>query len=178
MKENNYIVTHSGIKFNPFTATVDDILIEDIAHALSHVCRFAGHCDRFYSVGQHSMIVSDNCPDKYKLWGLLHDATEAYLCDIPRPFKRMKGFDFYNELEDSLMAVIAKKFGLDGISVPPIVKQHDVKALFTEKRDLISNNVSWEWENEPDVYENKIIPLPSFSVKIMFLDKFDKLTRI
>lgn len=84
------------------------ICIEDIAHALSLQCRFSGHIPEFYSVAQHSVLVSKLVPQTLKLQALLHDASEAYLVDIPRPIK--KGLNNYNLLEHKLMLAIAAKF--------------------------------------------------------------------
>src|SRR5665811_1025646 len=84
----NCIRTFTGIYMNVFEPTPEMISIEDIAHALTMQCRFGGHLPDFYSVAQHSLNCSyliDN--PKLKLTALLHDASEAYLLDIPRPIK-------------------------------------------------------------------------------------------
>ena len=94
---------------DPCAAELD---IGDIAHALSNLCRFNGHVRQFYSVAEHSCHVADILPAPLKLAGLLHDASEAYLCDMPRPVKRSPGFaTIYLEAEDKLMACIAGRFG-------------------------------------------------------------------
>ena len=84
----DWIQTMSGVIFYPLDPRPEEIRIEDIAHALSHQCRFAGHCREFYSVAEHSVRVSRELPQEFMLWGLLHDASEAYLVDLPRPIKR------------------------------------------------------------------------------------------
>lgn len=108
----NCIRTVTGIYMNVFEPTAEMICIEDIAHALTYQCRFGGHLTKFYSVAQHSLncsyLIND---DKNKLAALLHDASEAYLLDIPSPIK--KGLSNYKYIEDKLMAVIAEKFGFD-----------------------------------------------------------------
>ena len=83
-RKGDWMQTHSGIQFWPLDPRPEDILIEDIAHALSNQCRFAGHCCFHYSVAQHSVLVSENVPAQDAMWGLLHDAGEAYLVDLPR----------------------------------------------------------------------------------------------
>ncbi|MCL2491562.1 MAG: phosphohydrolase [Coriobacteriia bacterium] len=105
----NYIATRSHIKFLPLEPISDDIVIEDIAHSLSYVCRANGHLKQFYSVAQHCI----NCAREAKARGLsthvqfmclLHDASEAYLCDIPRPIKHQ--LPLYIEAEELLAYMI------------------------------------------------------------------------
>ncbi len=103
------IRTVSGIYMNVFEPTPEMICIEDIAHALSMQCRFGGHLPRFYSVAEHSFEVSYRVThEKHRLAGLLHDASEAYLLDIPKPIKNR--LSNYAEIEDRLMQVIAAKY--------------------------------------------------------------------
>lgn len=100
------IRTHSGLYMNVFEPTQEMICIEDIAHALSMQCRFGGHLPQFYSVAQHSVECSKRT--NFSFEALMHDASEAYLLDIPRPIKlRLAN---YKEIEDRLMASIAMKF--------------------------------------------------------------------
>jgi len=105
------IQTFSGRMLDVFDPNPDDLTIEDIAHALAHTCRYSGHCLTFYSVAEHSILVSRMASPKNRLSALMHDASEAYLTDIPRPFKhKLVG---YKELEHSLMKAIARKFEFD-----------------------------------------------------------------
>src|ERR1700724_2684254 len=86
--------TFTGRRFYPLSPRVEDVCIEDIAHALSNICRYGGHCREFYSVAQHCNMVSDWMPE-FKLEGLLHDSPEAYIGDMVRPVKHsaeMKAF--------------------------------------------------------------------------------------
>lgn len=138
------IRTHSGIYVNVFEPTVDMICIEDIAHGLAHTCRFAGHTSKFYSVAQHSVRVYETTyvetTDKVRTLGLkalLHDATEAYLCDIPSPIK--KKLPDYIELERNLLRVIFEKFGLDE-GIPEEVKEADMTQLQFEWDNLVIRN--------------------------------------
>ena len=113
MTENLYtpncIRTYSDIYINPFNPLPEKINIEDIAHSLSMQCRFAGHLPKFYSVAQHSVQCSFMVAPKFKLQALLHDASEAYLLDIPSPVKNL--IPFYKQAENKLMDMIADKFG-------------------------------------------------------------------
>ncbi len=131
-----WIQTFTGIQFWPLDPRPDEVDIRDIAHALSNQCRFAGHCEEFYSVAEHSVRVSLQCPC-HPLWGLLHDAAEAYLVDLPRPIKRWSQMGvLYSEIEDTVMMAVAGRFGLT-FPMPAEVKRADVVLLVTEKRDLM-----------------------------------------
>lgn len=105
----NCIRTVSGLDVDVFNIIPEMVNIDDIAHALAHQCRFGGHCSEFYSVAQHSILCSKLASTENKLAALMHDASEAYLIDIPRPIKG--GLANYKELEDKVMHVIAQKFG-------------------------------------------------------------------
>lgn len=102
--------THSGTLIDVFAPRIEEFHIEDIAHSLSQLCRYGGHCEPFYSVAQHSIACSYLVSPKNAMCALLHDATEAYLVDIPKPIK--KQIHFYNELENELYQSIAKRFNL------------------------------------------------------------------
>ena len=104
--------TTFGIRFWPLLPNPADIRIEDIAHALSNQCRFGGHAREFYSVAEHCVRVSQNCRPEDALWGLLHDASEAYLSDVPAPLKELPQFEAYRAAERSLQGTIAVRFGL------------------------------------------------------------------
>jgi 5'-deoxynucleotidase YfbR-like HD superfamily hydrolase len=119
---------------NIFQPTQHMICIEDIAHSLSHQCRFNGHLPTFYSVAHHSILTAERVDPEHKLAALLHDASEAYLCDIPRPIK--PHLTNYKEIEDKLMQVIAEKFGF-GYPLHSDVKQADEYMLIWEWHDLM-----------------------------------------
>lgn len=112
----NTIITRSGISFDLKSPTVDMVKIEDIAYALSRICRFTGHVDipnGIYSVATHSYNVSiqlSHSP-KLALLGLLHDAPEAYYGDVSSPLKSL--LPEYRQLEDNCWEVICEKFSLD-----------------------------------------------------------------
>jgi hypothetical protein len=125
-RKGGWIQTYTGLQFWPLDPDPDDICIEDIAHALSMKCRYGGHCMKFYSVAEHSILVSRNCY-KHRLEALLHDAAEAYLCDLPSPVKpHIVGF---KGIETAVEEAIATRFGL---SYPWSWEVHEV-----DKRILI-----------------------------------------
>jgi 5'-deoxynucleotidase YfbR-like HD superfamily hydrolase len=171
-KSGKFLTTFSGTnvyldKINPNT-----INIEDIAHALSNICRFNGHTKDFYSVAQHSVLVSQYCPLELKIIGLLHDASEAYLCDVPSPLKHSDYFIDYADLEEKFTKIILRKFSVFS-TIPSEVKEIDEILLHTECRDLM-NNCSW-LKKDAKTLDEKIIPLPPKEAKQLFLETFNKL---
>lgn len=112
-KLGDYIITYTGKHFYPMDPNPDDLDIEDIAHALSYICRGNGQVRTFYSVAEHCI----NCALEAEARGysrrvalacLLHDASESYMSDVPRPFK--KYLKDYKEMEDRLLSCIYKTF--------------------------------------------------------------------
>lgn len=107
-----FIITRSGVRFDVANPRPEDVRLDDIAHALSHLCRFVGHTDRFYSVAEHSVLVSQLCDDETAVLGLLHDAAEAYVGDLASPVKRqVPGFAV---MEERVLSAV-----LVGLGVPP-----------------------------------------------------------
>lgn len=127
------IITHTGKLIDVCNPRPEDIDITDISHALGNICRWAGHSSRFFSVAQHSVIVSDQVSPENALWGLLHDAAEAYLMDIPTPLKKL--WPAYKKLEDAMQKVIFECFGLSG-EMPAEVKLIDKRVQATEAIEL------------------------------------------
>ena len=131
------ITTFTGKNFDPFMPDIDLIDIVDIAHALSLICRFGGHCREPYSVAQHCLLVSSMVPPEYALAGLLHDAAEAYLGDIPTPIKAL--FPGFKDTELEMLVSIAEKFEVFGMGAD-IIKAADREALKIEMRHLMGGN--------------------------------------
>ena len=109
-RRGDWMQTATGRQFWPLDPRPDEVHIEDIAAALSKVCRFGGHCLQFYSVAEHCVHVANAAPAPFALDALLHDASEAYLCDIIRPIKPY--LTNYLDIEARLEHVIATRFGL------------------------------------------------------------------
>jgi len=169
--KSNWIQTFLKKKFYPTNPNIEDICIEDIAHALSMQCRFSGHINEFYSVAQHSVYVSYICNSH--LSGLLHDASEAYLVDIPKPLKVMNEFSEYRKIENKLQTMIYKKFDLPETELDN-VKDADLKMLATEARDLFSG-LHPEWKCPTNPLPFKIMPVGPKEAEKMFLDRFKEL---
>lgn len=131
-----YIHTFWHKKYRAGWPLAEDVCIEDIAHALSHLCRFTGHVRTFYSVAEHSVRVSYLCAEQHQLWGLLHDAAESFIGDMNRPLKYSPGLESFREYENNNSRVIMASFGL-GTKEPAEVKAADNRLLVTEQRDLM-----------------------------------------
>lgn len=163
--------TYTGIQFWPIDPRIEEVRIVDIAHSLSNQCRYAGHCSSFYSVAQHSIMVSNIVPPEDAMWGLLHDAAEAYLVDLPRPIKRYSTLgDYYRKVEFRLMLTIIDRFHLSSFE-PDSVKLADNIALMTEMRDLMPNPPAKRRE-DADPLEDIIVPLSPVVCKELFLRRF------
>jgi hypothetical protein len=138
----NWMQTYTGRQFWPIDPRPDEIFIEDIAHALGNACRYAGHCITFYSVAEHSVLMARAVPQEFKAWALLHDASEAYLVDVPRPLKPF--LTGYADLEDRVMAAVATRFGL-AAEMPAIVKDTDNRILHDERRqNMMQCEADWD----------------------------------
>jgi len=109
-KSDPFIETYSGKEFRPQDPRWQDVDIMDIAHALSNKCRYSGHTSSFYSVAQHSVIVSLLVPSEFAMTALLHDAAEAYFPDIPYPLRNI--MEPLEWIEDGIHKAIAKRFNL------------------------------------------------------------------
>lgn len=130
----DWMQTISGRKYWPLDPRPSEVHIEDIAWALSHMCRFTGHVKRFYSVAEHSVLVSLVVPPRHALQALLHDATEAYLVDVARPVK--KGLSNYAEIELRNWVAVAERFSISA-EMDPSVKYADDAVLMAEKAVLL-----------------------------------------
>lgn len=144
--KNPHIRTFTDKKFFFLDIKPEDICIEDIAHSLSHTCRYGGHCSCFFSVAEHSIRCCDRARGRsIPLWGLLHDAAEAYIGDICKPLKTLlsvdidpsdpffraecyKGIECY---EQDILRIIAMKFNLPW-PVPQEIHEIDTELLYEE----------------------------------------------
>lgn len=127
----DWIQTYTGRQFWPLDPRPEDVCIEDIAHALSLQCRFAGHCKRFYSVAEHSVRVSWVVPEEHALIGLLHDASEAYLQDFVRPLKNTEFGRAYRLAEYRVQLAICEHFRIP-VVWPTCIGEADNRMLATE----------------------------------------------
>lgn len=133
------ITTLSGKFFDILRPEKYEFDIEEIATALSNLCRYTGHVNRFYSVAEHSVLVSRIVPDKLALAGLLHDASEAYLGDVSSPLKKL--LPEYKRIEERVQQAIARSFGLGDDLSHPDVHEADKRMYWQERQGVADNGV-------------------------------------
>lgn len=178
-RKGDWMQLVSGHQFWPLDPREGEIEILDIAHALGNICRFGGHSKFFYSVAQHSCLVSDlllerDYTPEVALGGLLHDAAEAYVGDMIRPLKKQDVFRFYNEAERAILDVIEARFGMH-FSWPAITAADDTM-LATEKRDVM-NPCPSAWAPLPEPRNTPIKPWLPVVATTEFLSHFNHLYR-
>lgn len=151
----DWFFTNSGKRIYVLAPDPLDINIYDVSAATSKICRFGGHCLEFYSVAQHSVLVSTIVEalghPELALEALLHDAPEAYLGDVIRPLKRE--LRRYRKIEALWEPVVARALGVEFL-MNPIIKQGDLIALATERRDFAPHvdptidPSAWRWKED------------------------------
>lgn len=142
--EFDFIQTFTGKRMYFMEPTKDSISITDIAQALSNLCRYSGHVNNFYSVAEHSVLLAEKIYNEsndadHALSALMHDATEAYLVDVPRPIKpHLKG---YFEIERNLQRVIFDVFVISDLT--DYIIYLDTNIVRNEVEDLFDNVPDW-----------------------------------
>lgn len=173
---HSWIQSYGGRAIDPFNLTESDVEIEDISHALANLCRFGGHSRHFYSVAQHCTIVSQIVPARLSLAGLLHDADEAYVVDLPAPLKVR--FPEYRELCDKVQRVINRRFGITLTDDDRrIIKDADNTALATEARDLLQGGPLGNWHEKYGMpLHTRVLPQAPTAAKAVFMMRYRLLT--
>ena len=180
---NAHIETFSGHTFAPLDPVFADIRIEDIAHALANQCRFSGHTRFRYSVAEHCVRVSEAIERRghgrtVQLWGLVHDASEAYLVDLPSPIKKTEGSAIgaaYREIEARLMAAVCRRFSLPE-KEPAAVRLADAQLLATEVRDLMHGDRPYWGKLEAKPLPARIRPWSAEVAEFEYLRRYRALT--
>jgi 5'-deoxynucleotidase YfbR-like HD superfamily hydrolase len=170
MSNYPYFLTFLGNKFYPHEPRIEKIEIEDIAHGLAYQSRFNGQTSEFYSIAQHSLIVSSIVSPRLKLAALLHDASEAYLGDMIKPLKII--IDEFNRIEEKVAKLIFSEFNIPTFDYT-LVKNADLITLATEIRDLIPHSVKfWDDLDNIEALPKKIKPISPLEAKNKFLREF------
>ncbi len=133
-RKGNWMLCYSGGIYYPVDPRPSEVRIADIAHSLSMQCRYGGHARHFYSVAEHSIYVSRHVPEEHALVALMHDATEAYVSDVPRPLKGH--LENFAEIEAMNWAAIATAFDLSAV-LPDCVHDIDTRLCLDEMSRLL-----------------------------------------
>jgi hypothetical protein len=149
-----WLETASGNRFWLLDPKPEEVHLWDVATHLSNICRFGGMLDtnEFYSVAQHSVLVSLDVQDPaHALQGLFHDAAEAYCLDIPRPLKRV--LTGYKAIETRIAEAVALRLGRPPTwlttGLPVDVHRSDNRVLLAERRDLrVQSGFQWGIDEE------------------------------
>lgn len=180
--------THTNKHMYFFDPRPEMVCLEDIAHALSQLCRFNGHTKRFYSVAEHSVLVSHYVPLHHAAEALFHDAAEAYYGDIPRPLKRAlwvaddpttveeTRMHRFEELEHKLLHIIFEKYGLKWPE-PKEVKRIDNQLLVAEYLVLVNESLPLGLHSIPPLKlkDHAITGLLPSVAKAQFLARVEEL---
>lgn len=183
MPDKGYITTFTGIHFSLVNPQPDMVTIEDIAHHLGMVCRWAGATNTFFSVAQHSVLVSKIVPQDLQRWALMHDAAEAYIGDLTRPLKVL--VPEIRVVEDRVMRAIALAFDMpypepqelaayddqiQKLESIMLIRKHD--GVFHDRTGDLCSIADIAPENRiPDPY---LAPMPPEAAELMFLARFRK----
>lgn len=176
-RKGTWMPLFSGTRFWPVDPRPQDIALEDVAHGLARINRYNGHTRASYSVAQHSVLVSRLLPPELKLFGLFHDASEAYVQDIITPLKRLFR-SYVEQFEEPVMEAVAKKFGFTmSEQERAVVKRADLVMLATEVRDLVPAGYVTQGLTELPLDEPIRACWDPLTAEFIFLEEFERLTR-
>jgi hypothetical protein len=169
-----WIETYRSNQFDYENIEANHIDIDDIAHSLSMNCRFNGHCDKFYSVAEHSVNVSELVRPEWALAALLHDATEAYMPDVNKPLKLFWGLNFdIKKFEDRIMDHIYDELVIKhDETIHKEIKTYDLAILREEGNALFKRRDLWRFPNDIPYVDTVIRGLDPADAKAEFLEKY------
>jgi 5'-deoxynucleotidase YfbR-like HD superfamily hydrolase len=168
------ITTLSGKWFDILRPEEYEYDIEEIATALSNLCRYTGHVNKYYSVAEHSVLVSRIVPVSDALAGLLHDASEAYLGDVSSPLKKL--LPEYRAIEDRVQEAIFKQFGLE-YPISDAIHEADKRMYWQERQSVANNGIKdslWHQNLRATRKEAAVGMMPNMARR-MFLSRFKEL---
>lgn len=177
-RAGNWMQTFTGKAYWPWDPRPEEVDIIDIAHHLSMIVRYTGAVRQFYCVAEHSVHVSYLVPRQHALYGLLHDAPEAYINDLNRPIKHGPEMGPYRRLERINWRVIAPKFGLTVVP-PPEIKIADDGICLIEKRALLRPSPlshGWPEVELPNASSVQIQGYLPFLAEQLFMRRYYELT--
>jgi uncharacterized protein len=175
--DDHWIGLLSGAQFNYNKPEESDVTLDDLASALSNICRFSGHLPCFYSVAQHLVNTSRIVPNEFAFDALMHDTAEAFTNDLPTPLKW--ALPIFKDLEVKIESAMAKKFRFN-FPYPKEVKEADTNMLILEKLYVkLDDRV---WPNYEGIVVDHLLPLVDLKpwqpqrAKREFLKRYEELT--
>jgi len=166
------ILLNDGTYFDFINPDLTPVSIGAIAHGLSNLCRFNGHTNKFYSVAQHSVLMSFHVEKGFEYEALMHDAVEALIGDVTQPLKAL--LPDYQVIEERVAEYLAEQFDFT-VPTPAEVKTADMRMLLTEKTQLLNTSDVWAATDSYEPYVLKISQwIPSYA-KLMFLKRYEQL---
>lgn len=165
-----WLLTHSGQHFDLVDPQPEMITVIDIVKGLSRESRFAGQTRYYYTVAQHCAIASTIVAPEYAFEALMHDASEAYLKDIPRPLKQM--LPDYRRIEQRVESAIRARFGLPDEQSPEVTEADRIM-LATERRDLMPKDAA-DWPVLAGIrpLDKRLIAINSNRAESLFMERF------
>lgn len=176
-RRGDWMATYSGGRFWPLDPRPEEVSIQDIAHHLSMRCRYSGAVAFFYSVAEHSVIVSQYVPPQFAREALLHDAAEAYVGDMVRPLKHQPEMRGFRQAEDAIYPVIMERFGIESTEESrAAIEQADFRVTADEVEALMRNAQQFR-DRYPELQPlgAAIAALPPAQAECVFLAQFDDL---
>lgn len=169
------ILTASGFVLNLANPDATGLPVEDVARALAYQPRWCGATKHFYSVAEHSVMVSRLVPQAFAYHALWHDSIEFVQGDWPSPLKIYLGRVEINRKLAPIEAALARRFGFQ--SHLPEVKEADLVAMATELRDLLPN--SWvDWGHLPPPATEQIVPVGPERAFALFMERYEEIKHL
>lgn len=166
----------SGAMMNYLKPEESTCTIDDIATALSNVCRFSGHLPRFYSVAQHAVNTSRIVDEEHAFTALMHDTAEAFTNDLPTPLK--VALPIFKDLEVAIETAMSNRFGFQ-YPLPDPVKLADSQMLLLEKTYVKEDKNHWTaFDGIEFEHLSHLVDLNSWQprrAKREFLERFEEL---
>ena len=169
----DYLSLNNGKRISILEPEQDTMDIITIANSLSNLCRFMGQVNDFYSVAQHSVMVSHLVPTQHAYAGLMHDATEAFCGDLVKPIKQK--LPEYSVIEERMWNALRQRYNLP-MALPSSVHVADRIMVKTESRDLQTGDIWKSWYPDFQPLPFPIIPLLPKDAFTLFLARHAELT--
>lgn len=141
---------------DPDPRTID---LRSIAAALSKICRFGGHCPKFYSVAEHCVHATmlarhEGLVGESLIAVLLHDAAEAYIGDMVKPLK--VAIPQFAEVERRIEAAIEQQFKIEFAKWETVIKRYDRAMLKAEKTSMWPNDAE-AWAGFSEIEDRHLL---------------------